>query len=230
MSPQGYPSELLTVAAHARMVGHETALLCRARAQPPRVTGLAPPSACTGGRMLARFLTHFRQQYAGFLAVFIVLGGASYAVATNSVGSAQIKNSSIRSKDIRDHELTSNDVRSGSLLAADFKPGQLPPDPRGPEGARGATGPAGATGPQGPTGDPARRETRSAGARRATRGPLDLWARPVSKASRATLASQDRRGRPVGRGLRRSRGQPVRRARPASAACSASARRPPSTT
>ncbi len=57
--------------------------------------------AYTGGRMFTKVLTHFRQQYLGVLALFIVLGGTSYAVATNSIGSAQIKNNSVRSTDVR---------------------------------------------------------------------------------------------------------------------------------
>lgn len=81
------------------------------------------------------------------LSLFIVLGGTSYAVATNSIGSAQIKNNSIRSKDIRNSQVSSGDVRNRSLLAKDFKAGQLP---AGPRGAPGATGQTGAAGPAGP--------------------------------------------------------------------------------
>lgn len=106
--------------------------------------------------MFAQFLTHFRQQYAGFLALFIALGGTSYAVATNSIGSAQIKNSSVQSKDIRNGQVSSADVRDRSLLAGDFKAGQLPVGSAGPQGIPGpggVTGPAGAAGPQGPKGD-----------------------------------------------------------------------------
>lgn len=106
--------------------------------------------------MFAHFLSHFRQQYAGFLALFIVLGGTSYAVATNSIGSAQIKNNSVQSKDIRNDQVSGADVRNRSLLAADFKAGQLPVGSAGPQGIPGpigVTGPAGAAGPQGPKGD-----------------------------------------------------------------------------
>jgi hypothetical protein len=71
------------------------------------------------------------------IAVFIALGGASYAAVTlpkNSVGTKQIKKNAV----------TSAKVKNGSLLSADFKLGQLPAGPQG------ATGP---TGPQGPKGD-----------------------------------------------------------------------------
>ena len=78
--------------------------------------------------------------------LFIVLGGTSYAVATGSIGSREIKNNSIRGKDIRTGTIRSSDVGDGSLLAGDFKVGQLP------AGARGAQGPAGPQGLRGPAG------------------------------------------------------------------------------
>jgi len=87
-----------------------------------------------------KLLLQLRQQFLGALALFIVLGGTSYAVATNSIGSAQIKNNSIRSKDIRNGQVSSGDVKNASLLAADFKAGQVP---RGPAGATGSPGVSG---------------------------------------------------------------------------------------
>lgn len=75
------------------------------------------------------------------LCLFIALGGTSYAVATNSIDSREIKNNSVRSKD----------VRNGSLLTGDFKPGQVlggsqgPEGPRGPQGDQGTKGASGAT-------------------------------------------------------------------------------------
>ncbi len=79
------------------------------------------------------------------LALFAALGGTSYAVATGSIDSREIKNNSVRSAD----------VRNGSLLQKDFRRGALPRGARGPRGfggARGATGPAGPAGAQGATG------------------------------------------------------------------------------
>jgi len=75
--------------------------------------------------------------------LFIVLGGTSYAVATGSIDSREIRNNTVRRKDIRNNQVQSWDVRNRSLLAEDFKLGQLP---AGPPGAPGATGPRG---PQG---------------------------------------------------------------------------------
>lgn len=102
--------------------------------------------------MLTKFLSHLRQQYAGFLALFIALGGTSYAVATGSIDSREIKNNTIASKDIRNNQVASVDVKNASLLAADFRAGQLPAGARGPQGAQGAQGPQGVPGAKGDTG------------------------------------------------------------------------------
>jgi hypothetical protein len=83
------------------------------------------------------------------IALFVALGGTSYAVATNAIGSSQIKNNSIQSKDIKNNQVSSTDIRNRSLLSKDFKAGQLP---RGKQGATGPAGQPGATGPVGPVG------------------------------------------------------------------------------
>jgi hypothetical protein len=77
------------------------------------------------------------------IAVFVSLGGSSYAAVT-------LKRGSVKSKHLGKNAVTSKKVKNRSLLARDFKPGELP------EGARGATGPAGLRGPsgqRGPEGD-----------------------------------------------------------------------------
>jgi hypothetical protein len=68
------------------------------------------------------------------LALFVALGGTSYAAIT------------VTSKNVKNNSLTSDDVKDRSLLSKDFKAGQLP------AGARGATGSAGPTGLAGPAG------------------------------------------------------------------------------
>ena len=90
---------------------------------------------------------------AAYTALFLTLGGTSYAVATGSIDSREIKNNTVRSKDVRNNEIRSSDVRNSSLLARDFKQGELP---AGPRGATGATGGAGPRGPQGVPGSPGR--------------------------------------------------------------------------
>ena len=91
--------------------------------------------------MSKKLITVVRQQAIGLLALFVALGGTSYAVATGSINSREIKNGSIRSKDIRDGQVSTRDVKNASLLSADFKPGQLPAGPKGPKGDTPAPGP-----------------------------------------------------------------------------------------
>jgi Collagen triple helix repeat (20 copies) len=113
--------------------------------------------------MLSSVLRHVRRNVVAYVALFIALGGSSYAatkLAANSVGTRQLKNGAV----------TGAKVKSHSLLVKDFKSGQLNAGAQGPAGARGATGPqgppgqngapggkgdrgaVGATGPTGPTG------------------------------------------------------------------------------
>jgi Collagen triple helix repeat (20 copies) len=95
------------------------------------------------------------------LAVFVALGGSSYAAVTlsqNSVKSGHIGKGQVRKSDVARNAITSSHVRDGSLLAQDFKSGQLATGaggatgPAGPAGPAGSTGPAGAAGLSGPTG------------------------------------------------------------------------------
>ncbi|WP_292675493.1 hypothetical protein [Nocardioides sp.] len=90
-----------------------------------------------------------RHNAIALLALFIAIGGTSYAVTAlpkNSVGTKQLKNNSVKSSKIADGQVSSADVKDSSLLAADFAPGQLP------AGSTGLAGPAGPPGPQGPQG------------------------------------------------------------------------------
>ncbi len=75
------------------------------------------------------------------LALFVSLGGTSYAVS--KIGTKQIANNSLRSDDLRDNSVQSRDIRNHSLLAKDFKQGQLPTGSKGPKGDTGAQGPQG---------------------------------------------------------------------------------------
>ena len=84
-------------------------------------------------------------------AVFVALGGTSYAAMT--VTGEQIKDNSVTGRDVRNSSVASRDVRDHSLLGRDFKPGQLPAGPQGPAGAQGKAGPPGPAGPQGTPGD-----------------------------------------------------------------------------
>jgi hypothetical protein len=79
------------------------------------------------------------------LALFVALGGSSYAalqIPRGSVGTKQLKNGAV----------TSKKVRNNSLLVRDFKASQRS-RLRGPQGARGPQGPQGQVGPAtGPAG------------------------------------------------------------------------------
>jgi Collagen triple helix repeat (20 copies) len=74
------------------------------------------------------------------IAVFVALGGSSYAAIT------------ITGQSVKDSSLTGKDVKNRSLLARDFKAGQLPTGAAGPVGPAGGPGPAGPAGPKGDRG------------------------------------------------------------------------------
>jgi hypothetical protein len=83
------------------------------------------------------------------LALFVALGGTSYAALT--VTGAQVRDGSLSGRDVRRGSLSSAQIKDGSLLKRDFKAGQLSP---GPAGAQGSQGPQGPQGLQGVAGAP----------------------------------------------------------------------------
>jgi hypothetical protein len=101
--------------------------------------------------MFDRVGRHVRGQFVGYIALFVALGGVSYAAAElpkNSVGAAQIKAGAVSSSKVKDQ----------SLLARDFARGQLPKGAKGdpgPKGDPGAKGDPGIQGVQGPPGEAA---------------------------------------------------------------------------
>jgi hypothetical protein len=79
------------------------------------------------------------------IAVFIALGGTSYAaikIPKNSVSSSQIKTGAVASSDVKD----------GALKKVDFKASDLPIGPTGPQGLQGAKGDKGTDGTNGAPG------------------------------------------------------------------------------
>jgi hypothetical protein len=94
-----------------------------------------------------------------YLALFVALGGSSYAalrvgtaaVLDNSLRSRDIKNDDVRGKDIRNRTITAKDIALRKLGREHFRAGQLS---SGKPGAMGPQGPQGARGPQGLTGAP----------------------------------------------------------------------------
>jgi hypothetical protein len=107
---------------------------------------------------MTRALAYLKKHHVGLLALFVALGGTSYAAGVlprNSVGPQQLKSDSVGLQELRSDSVTSSKVLDGSLLAEDFKLGQLPaakPGAAGPQGAAGPAGPAGPAGQQGPQG------------------------------------------------------------------------------
>lgn len=89
---------------------------------------------------MTHLIGHVRRQTVAYVALFVALGGTSYAATqlpSNSVGNAQLQRAAV----------TASKVKAGSLLARDFKRGQL-------SGTRGPAGRIGPKGDQGPKGDP----------------------------------------------------------------------------
>jgi hypothetical protein len=55
------------------------------------------------------------------IALFTSMGGVSYAVATGSIGSREIKDNTIRGKDIRANSITARELKRRSLDGTDIK-------------------------------------------------------------------------------------------------------------
>jgi len=142
--------------------------------------------------MIVKFAAHLRHNVVSYLALFVALGGTSYAAVklpANSVTSKQIKKGAVASSDLRANAVTSAKVKDGSLLRKDFKAGELPsggakgeagaagaPGTSCAPGAKGEAGPKGDAGAAGGTGAPgAKGDTGSAGGKGDTgpRGPSD---------------------------------------------------------
>jgi len=74
------------------------------------------------------------------LALFVALGGSSYAaiaLSNNSVKSRHIGKGQVKRSDIGRNAVSSGKVKNFSLLATDFKAGQLPAGPKGDPGDPG---------------------------------------------------------------------------------------------
>jgi Collagen triple helix repeat (20 copies) len=103
--------------------------------------------------MRPALLRHLRHNGIAFLALFVALGGSSFAAATVITGK-NVKNSSLSGADVRNSSLTGTDVKDKSLSPRDFNGSVTGAQgATGAQGPKGDTGAHGATGPQGPKGD-----------------------------------------------------------------------------
>jgi hypothetical protein len=126
--------------------------------------------------------THLRANIVAYLALFVALGGTSYAAAklpANSVGTKQIKKNAVSSTKVKD----------GSLKAADFAAGQLPAGAQGAKGDPGAAGSKGDTGAAGVKGDTG--DTGPAGPTYGAEGSVDPGTTPVALASNFVVSLGD---------------------------------------
>ena len=69
--------------------------------------------------MGSKFFVHLRAQWAGFLALFLVIAGGT-AYAANTIGSTDIINGQVKSADIGTGQVQSIDVNDESLSGADI--------------------------------------------------------------------------------------------------------------
>src|SRR4051812_36764296 len=95
--------------------------------------------------MFSCTLRYLRRHHVALLALFIALGGTSYAAVrlpAKSVGTKQLKSNAV----------TSAKVKNSSLKAKDFAPGEIPSGPAGPAGLQGGVGPQGPRGQEGARG------------------------------------------------------------------------------
>ena len=89
--------------------------------------------------MMSSVLRHLRRNVIAYAALFVALGGTSYAaikLPANSVGTRQLKKGAVTAAKIKSH----------SLLAKDFKAGQLRSGAQGPIGPQGPAGRDGTNG------------------------------------------------------------------------------------
>jgi hypothetical protein len=100
--------------------------------------------------LLSNLARYIGRHHLGLLALFVALGGTSYAtvvnVPRNSVGTLELKRNAVKAAKIAPNAVRTGHVLNGSLVAEDFKPGQIPQGPKGDKGERGEKGEKGAPG------------------------------------------------------------------------------------
>src|SRR5688572_1321360 len=81
----------------------------------------SPRTHYRGGNVSGRISGHLRSNVVGYVALFIALGGVTYAagLAEDSVKSKQIKTGAVRSDEAKDNSLTGSDVADRSITGVD---------------------------------------------------------------------------------------------------------------
>lgn len=102
-------------------------------------------------------ITHVRRHAIGYLALFVALGGSSYAAVKlppNSVGPSQIRSNAITGVEIKNGSIGLADLSSAARRALEGVAGVAgAAGPAGPGGPGGPAGPAGEKGEKGERGD-----------------------------------------------------------------------------
>ncbi|MDX6645116.1 MAG: hypothetical protein QOK40_843 [Miltoncostaeaceae bacterium] len=99
---------------------------------------------------MSKIVAHLRGHVVAYLALFVALGGTSYAavrIQPGSVGTRALAGRAVTHAKLAPSSVDTANVIDGSLTSADFAPGTL-------LAVRGAAGPGGTPGPKGDPGAP----------------------------------------------------------------------------
>jgi hypothetical protein len=105
--------------------------------------------------MPSRIFAHFRGNVVAYVALFVALGGSSYAavqLAPGSVRSRALAKGAVTKSKLAKNSVSSASVVNGSLTAKDFKPGAIVNGLKGSNGLDGIDGISGAGGNDGSNG------------------------------------------------------------------------------
>ncbi|WP_196807568.1 collagen-like triple helix repeat-containing protein [Candidatus Solirubrobacter pratensis] len=105
---------------------------------------------------MQRVLVHLRSNIVAYVALFVALGGSSYAavrLAPNSVTTRTIAKGAVTNAKLAKGAVTTSSVRNGTLASTDFGKGQLLKGLRGDVGNAGSEGNMGLAGIPGLKGD-----------------------------------------------------------------------------
>jgi hypothetical protein len=87
------------------------------------------PQPIPGPRAIGpRVRAHLRSQAVGYLALFVALGGTSYAAVRlpgNSVGAKQIAKNAVGASEIRPHAVGSSEIHAGAVTSTSLAPGAV---------------------------------------------------------------------------------------------------------